>query len=312
MTLELWLALGGLFISIALITGLGASALLAGTSTERRRLRQMATAGGGVATLSFGASEAVRLTERINPRLERIAQTMPKSPKEMSRLRRRLAVAGIHSFGAAVLYSVAELTLPFLFAGPALLWLVGPVAWIVAIFAGLIGYMIPGLILARLIHNQKRRIENGLPDALDLMIVCIEAGCGLDQAIQKTSVELEISHPALAAELRLITTEVRAGKNRMEAFKNFAARTKVDDVRALVAMLVQTDRFGTSVAQALRTHAETSRTKRRQRAEEKAAKIGVKLVFPLVFFLFPAFYVVTLGPAVIQFVRVFFGQVVNR
>jgi len=312
MTLELWLALGGLFISIALITGLGASALLAGTSTERRRLRQMATAGGGVATLSFGASEAVRLTERINPRLERIAQTMPKSPKEMSRLRRRLAVAGIHSFGAAVLYSVAELTLPFLFAGPALLWLVGPVAWIVAIFAGLIGYMIPGLILARLIHNQKRRIENGLPDALDLMIVCIEAGCGLDQAIQKTSVELEISHPALAAELRLITTEVRAGKNRMEAFKNFAARTKVDDVRALVAMLVQTDRFGTSVAQALRTHAETSRTKRRQRAEEKAAKIGVKLVFPLVFFLFPAFYVVTLGPAVIQFVRVFYGQVVNR
>jgi len=312
MTLELWLALGGLFVSIALVTGLGASALLAGTSTERRRLRQMATAGGGVATLSFGASEAVRLTERINPRLERIAKTMPKSPKEMSRLRRRLAVAGIHSFGAAVLYSVAELTLPFVFAGPALLWMVGPVAWIVAIIAGLIGYMIPGLILARLIHNQKRRIENGLPDALDLMIVCIEAGCGLDQAIQKTSVELEISHPALAAELRLITTEVRAGKNRMEAFKNFAARTKVDDVRALVAMLVQTDRFGTSIAQALRTHAETSRTKRRQRAEEKAAKIGVKLVFPLVFFLFPAFYVVTLGPAVIQFVRVFFGQVVNR
>jgi len=312
MTLELWLALGGLFVSIALITGLGASALLAGTSTERRRLRQMATAGGGVATLSFGASEAVRLTERISPRLERIAQTMPKSPKEMGRLRRRLAVAGIHSFGAAVLYSVAELTLPFLFAGPALLWLVGPVAWIVAVIAGLIGYMIPGLILARLIHNQKRRIENGLPDALDLMIVCIEAGCGLDQAIQKTSVELEISHPALASELRLITTEVRAGKNRLEAFKNFAARTKVDDVRALVAMLVQTDRFGTSIAQALRTHAETSRTKRRQRAEEKAAKIGVKLVFPLVFFLFPAFYVVTLGPAVIQFVRVFFGQVVNR
>src|SRR6188474_3824694 len=148
MTLELWLALGGLFVSIALITGLGASALLAGTSTERRRLRQMATAGGGVATLSFGASEAVRLTERISPRLERIAQTMPKSPKEMGRLRRRLAVAGIHSFGAAVLYSVAELTLPFLFAGPALLWLVGPVAWIVAVIAGLIGYMIPGLILA--------------------------------------------------------------------------------------------------------------------------------------------------------------------
>src|SRR4030095_7420911 len=114
---------------------------------------------------------------------------------------------------------------------------------------------------------------------------------------------LEISHPDLPSELRTVTTEVRAGKPRLEAFKNFAARTRVDDVRALVAMLVQTDRFGTSVAKALRTHAEVPRTKRRQRAEERAAKIGVKLVFPLVFCLFPAFYVVTLGPAIIKFVE---------
>ena len=128
----------------------------------------------------------------------------------------------------------------------------------------------------------------------------------------KTSEELDISHPALAAELRLITTEMRAGKPRLEAFKNFASRTNVDDVRSLVAMLVQTDRFGTSIAQALRTHADVSRTKRRQRAEERAAKIGVKLVFPLVFFLFPAFYVVTLGPAVIQFDRLFKPDVVDR
>ena len=108
----------------------------------------------------------------------------------------------------------------------------------------------------------------------------------------------------------MITTEIRAGKSRMEAFKNFAARTGVDDVRSLVALLVQTDRFGTSIAQALRTHADTSRTKRRQHAEERAGKIGVKLVFPLVFFLFPALYVVILGPAVISFVRVF-GDVAN-
>ena len=310
MTPELWLALGGFFVSIALITGLSASAVLARSSTERRRLRQMATTGGP--SLSVGKAEQASLTERLDPRLERIARSIPKSPKEMSRLRRRLLAAGIHSFGAAVFYSVAELTLPFVLGAGPLMWLVGPVAWVVAIIAAPVGYMIPGLILGRLITKQKRRIENGLPDALDLMIVCVEAGCGLDQAIQKTSVELEISHPALASELRLITTEVRAGKPRIEAFKNFAARTRVDDVRSLVAMLVQTDRFGTSIAQALRTHAETSRTKRRQRAEEKAAKIGVKLVFPLVFFLFPAFYVVTLGPAIIQFVRVFFGQVVNR
>jgi tight adherence protein C len=308
MTPDLVIAIGGLFISIAMLTGLGASAILARNTPERRRLREMVTAGGQTV---FAGTEQGSLVEQLNPRLEQFAKRLPKSPKEMSLLRRRLATAGIHSFGAAVFYTVSELTLPILFVIGPLKFLDGPLMYVIAGIAGMIGYMIPGLILQRLITKQKRRIENGLPDALDLMIVCVEAGCGLDQAILKTSTELEISHPDLAAELRLITAEVRAGKNRIEAFKNFAARTKVDDVRSLVAMLVQTDRFGTSIAQALRTHAEVSRTKRRQRAEEKAAKIGVKLVFPLVFFLFPAFYVVTLGPAVIQFVRVFFGQVVN-
>jgi tight adherence protein C len=305
MTPLLWLSLAGLFCSIALLTGVGASMVLVNSTTERRRLRQ-------IAPETSRLIEQVRLTEQLDPRLERIARAIPKSPKEMTRLRRRLASAGIQSFGAAVLYSLGELTLPLLFGAVPLRFMIGPMAWVFAVMAALIGYMIPGLILARLITLQKRRIENGLPDALDLMIVCVEAGSGLDQAIVKTAAELEISHPALAKELTLVTIEIRAGKPRIEAFKNFAARTRVDDVRQLVAMLVQTDRFGTSIAQALRTHAETSRTKRRQRAEERAAKIGVKLVFPLVFFLFPAFYVVTLGPAVIQFVRVFFGQVVNR
>jgi tight adherence protein C len=238
-----------------------------------------------------------------------MAKVLPKSPQEMGRLRRRLAVAGVTSFGAAIVYSVAEIVMPLVFGATAFAFLAGPMKYIGTVIAAIVGYMIPGLILARLITLQKRRIEDGVPDALDLMIVCVEAGSGLDQAILKTSEELMISHPALAKELQMITTEIRAGKPRLEAFKNFAARTKVDDVRTLVAMLVQTDRFGTSVAQALRTHAATSRTKRRQRAEERAAKIGVKLVFPLVFFLFPAFYVVTLGPAVIQFVRVFFPLV---
>ena len=137
------------------------------------------------------------------------------------------------------------------------------------------------------------------------MIVCIESGSGLDQALNRVAEELALPYPALARELELVSAETRAGKPRIEAFKNFAERTKVDDVRSLVAMLVQTDRFGTSVGQALRTHAETSRTKRRQRAEEKAAKLGVKLLFPLVFCLFPAFYVVVLGPAMVQIFRQF-------
>jgi len=162
-----------------------------------------------------------------------------------------------------------------------------------------------GLWLSRQIEKRKKQIRNGLPDALDLFIVCVEAGSSLDQSIVKASDELGLTYPSLAYELRLITTEIRAGKPRLEAFKNFAARTLVDDVQSLVALLVQTDRFGTSIAQALRIHAETSRVKRRQNAEERAGKIGVKLVFPLVLFLFPALYIVILGPAVISFVRVF-------
>ena len=161
----------------------------------------------------------------------------------------------------------------------------------------------PNLWLGRQIERRRTEIRNGLPDAIDLMIVCIEAGSGLDQALARVAEELGIAYPALTKELDLISAEMRAGKPRMEAFKNFAERTKVDDVRSLVAMMVQTDRFGTSLGQALRTHAETSRTKRRQRAEEKAAKLGVKLLFPLVFCLFPAFYLVVLGPSMLRIFR---------
>jgi tight adherence protein C len=288
---------GSLFVALA--GGWGVSTLISASSPERRRLRQFATPNAvDISDGAFG------LVETVNPRIARVPG-VPKSPKEMGRLRRRLAMAGYPDASAVVVFALAQLITPFLFL-MATLWMAGMTqGWIFALFAGAIGYMLPGVILARKIELRKRAIREGLPDALDLFIVCVEAGCGLDQAIVKASNELEITHPALAYELRLITTEIRAGKPRLEAFKNFAARTKVDDVQSLVALLVQTDKFGTSVAQALRVHAETSRTKRRQNAEERAGKIGVKLVFPLVLFLFPALYVVILGPAVITFVRVF-------
>ena len=299
MPFDVIVTLTAAFLFVALLTGLATSAAFSAFAPERRRLRQLGATGAY--DLPTGP---VALVDAVDPRFRRFPG-VPKSPKEMNRLRRRLAMAGYERPSAMVLYAAAQLITPLVLASIVLLLVGGRNGLVLAIFAAAIGYLLPGVYLARRIEKRKLEIRNGLPDALDLLIVCVEAGCGLDQAIVKASDELEIAYPSLAMELRLITTEIRAGKPRLEAFKNFAARTKVDDVQSLVSLLIQTDKFGTSIAQALRTHAETSRTKRRQRAEERAAKVGVKLVFPLVLFLFPALYVVILGPAVIQFLRVF-------
>jgi tight adherence protein C len=161
-------------------------------------------------------------------------------------------------------------------------------------------------VLGRMAKRRQHRIRLALADALDLLVVSVEAGLGLDQAIQRVGEELAFAHKDLAEELRLVNLELRAGTGRVDALKNLADRTGVDDVASLVAMLVQTDKFGTSVAQSLRVHSDTLRTKRRQRAEEAAAKTGVKMVFPLVFCIFPAIWVVAIGPAAIKFVQVLF------
>ena len=225
----------------------------------------------------------------------------------MSRLQRRLTRAGYPRFTAVVVYGLAEIVLPVLLGGLTLAILGVRVGLVPALCAGALGFALPGLYVGRKRALRQKAIQNGLPDALDLLTVCVEAGSGLDQAIAKANEELRLAHPELSDELRLITTEIRAGKPRLEAFKNFAQRTGVDDVRSLVAMLTQTDRFGTSVGQALRVHADSSRTKRRQRAEERAAKVGVKLVFPLALCLFPALYVVCFGPSFVRIYRAFFA-----
>ena len=153
------------------------------------------------------------------------------------------------------------------------------------------------------------QIRLALADALDLLVVSVEAGLGLDQALTRVGSELAFAYPDLSNELRLVNLELRAGKPRPEALRNLADRTGVDDLQSLVTMLIQTDKFGTSVAQALRVYSETLRTKRRQRAEEAAAKTGVKMVFPLVFCIFPAIWVVTIGPAAIKFIKVLLPMV---
>jgi tight adherence protein C len=305
MPMDLVLTLAAVFVSVALVSASAIWLVLGWSSPERRQIRRWSRDRSRV-----GAIRALSLTDAPSALVKRLQQAVPKSPKDRSRLRRRLVTAGYRSATAAAVYAASE---PLLFVGFGLLVVgvrgVSHGGWMFGLAGAAIGYMLPAFWLARKTSRRQKDIQNGLPDALDLFIVCLEAGSSLDQAIIKSGDELAISYPALAEELRLVTTETRSGKPRLEAFKNFASRTKVDDVRALTAMLIQTDRFGTSIAQALRTHAETSRIQRRQRAEEKAAKIGVKLVFPLVFCLFPALYVAILGPAVVGYIRYFKGAI---
>jgi len=183
---------------------------------------------------------------------------------------------------------------------------------LMALGGAALGYLMPGMMLGRLAKKRQHRIRLSLADALDLLVVSVEAGLGLDQALLRVGEELAFAHKDLSDELRLVNLELRAGKARSEALRNLADRTGVDDLSSLAAMLIQTDKFGTSVAQSLRVHSDTLRTKRRQRAEEAAAKTGVKMVFPLVFCIFPAIWVVTIGPAAIKFVQVLFPLVQNQ
>lgn len=298
MNLELALPIAGIFVSVALASGALTSMLLARSSNVRRRLQPVADSGPRIGVLE-------QLTSFFRPAKNQIRQ-LAKNPHgtstKITRLQRRLEAAGWRDPDAANYFALAEIASPIFLALLPLV-LLGSEGWVLAIVTGVAGYMIPDLVLARATRKHQKAIQNGLPDAIDLIVVCVEAGSSLDQALLRASEELDIAIPALAAELRILTNEIRAGKPRMEAFQGLARRTDVEDVRALVAMLTQTDRFGTSISQALRTHAATSRTKRRQRAEERAAKVGVKLVFPLALCLVPALYVVCLGPVVIRIMR---------
>ena len=301
MTPILALTLAAVFVCIAVTAGLVTSRALSWAGPERKRLRTLTAA----AATAGAATPELPLAETPVASIGRLSTVLPKSPKDMSRLRRQLAAAGRYDLRAAVYYSVGKIAVPIVLAVIPLLVLNVRDGWLMALVAGVVGFVLPDLVLTRKIKAHHKAIQNGLPDALDLLIVCIEAGSSLDQSVVKASEELDVAHPRLAEELRILTAEVRAGKPRVEAFRNLGARTRVDDVKSLVTMLIQTDRFGTSIAQALRVHADTSRTKRRQRAEERAHKVGVKLVFPLVLCIFPAVYVVCLGPAVIAIYNAF-------
>ena len=243
--------------------------------------------------------------------LKRVGEKAPRSPKELGNLRLRLVQAGFRRdealtifFGVRVAFALGLFSLfgTAIFVRPNLTLALGALG---------LGYILPGMVLARMSKRRAHRIRLSLADMLDLLVVSVEAGLGLDAALQRVGQELAFAYPELSDELRLINFELRAGKPRAEALRNLADRTGVDDLSSLVTMLIQTDKFGTSVAQSLRVYSETLRTKRRQRAEEAAAKTGVKMVFPLVICIFPAIWVITIGPAAIKFVTVLFPLVEN-
>ncbi len=303
MSAPLLIALLGVFVSVAVLVGAATSWFLGRTAVEQRRLRAI---GPAVDSIGILGPTSV-LAHGADPELKRLSKFLPKSASEMTRLQRRLTKAGLPQSRAVVMYVVAEMVLPIIVFVVTVLIFGMRVGGIPALLLAGAMYVIPSFYVGHLTTLRKKAIRNGLPDALDLLTVCVEAGSALDQAVQKASQELDISHPVLAEELRLITTEVRAGKPRLEAFRNFAQRTGVPEVRTLVSMLTQTDRFGTSIGDALRVHSESARTKRRQEAEERANKVGVKLVFPLALCLFPALYVVCFGPVVVKIYRAFFA-----
>jgi tight adherence protein C len=256
------------------------------------------------------AEEQPRHTH-LKEALKKLGSKVPRSSAELGKVRLRLVQAGYRGdealpifFGIRIAFAISAFVLfatPLVFRPNVLFGLGGC----------LLAYVVPGILLARLAKKRQHRIQLSLADALDLMVVSVEAGLGLDQALLRVGQELAQAHPELSDELRLVNLELRAGKGRSEALRNLADRTGLEDIASLVTMLVQTDKFGTSVAQSLRVHSETLRTKRRQRAEEAAAKTGVKMVFPLVFCIFPSIWVVTIGPAAIKFVEVLFPMAQN-
>jgi tight adherence protein C len=296
MPLPLLLSIVLFFAIAAIVFAFGAAAVMP-SSVLGSRLREI-----GWQRPKTQAKPAIR--ERMQQALDPLSRALPLSPTDVSQTRLWLIQAGYRNAqhvtiyrGLRVLFAALGFLSVFLFTGfDSPMLLVGLTGF---------GFFIPRFLLKKKLAERQRRIRLGLPDGLDLTVICVEAGLSLDQAMMRVGQDLSHAHPELSAEFHLFDLETRAGKPRVEALRNLAERTGVDDIRSLVGTLIQTDRFGTSVAQALRVHSDSLRTERRQRAEEQAAKTTVKMIIPLVLFVMPSLIFVTVGPAVIQLMHIF-------
>lgn len=292
------------------VFGLGLSYLLVSASDPvRRRLR--AARGTNVDGAQVDTEESTRFV-RIDTIFGPVSKYLvPSEELERSATTRRLVHAGFRSPNALSNFYSAKAILAVVMPLLAMLvssWfpdLTDSTILMYTISATYAGFIAPSYYVDYKLSKRQRALRNGFPDALDLLVVCVESGLGLAQAIQRVSEELAVSHPELATELAVVNAEVRVGVENTVALRNFSERTGLEDIRGLVSLLVQTIKFGTGIADALRVYAEEFRDKRMQAAEEAAAKMGTKMILPLVFFMFPGFFVVAVGPAAIKLIEAF-------
>ena len=299
------------FLAVFLLVGSG-GLLLAYREALLQRLDSVLSRPTGPRQSLLQRLIGVRSAASLAKALDGFQKVLPRSPEEVSVAQRRLIWAGYRKDFYVDIFYGAKVMVPLSLVALATVtgaYSYGP--FFVYALAGGLGFLIPDYFLGNRISARQLKIKLALPEALDLMVICIEAGLGLDQAILRVADELQLSQPELADEFNLLNLEQRAGRPRKEAWKNLAERTDVDSVRGLVTMLTQADHFGTSISKTLRVHSDVLRVQRRQEAEEQAAKTTVKLVFPLVFFIFPSLFVVVLAPSMIKMKDAFQQYLLN-
>ena len=287
---------------------------------ENRKLIEKIKQSGERPKASDGAHPAVKTPGTIHKHFlnffgllgERVG---PRKSTEISRMRLNFLKAGIRRENAPAIFWGVKSFLAILFAACFFLMRImtfklmsTSMTFMLCGLLAIVGFYLPDIWLRIRVARRRDKIVKGLPDALDLLVVCVEAGLGLDAAINRVAEEIKLSHKVISDEFKLLNLELRAGKSRRDALRNLALRIDLEDVKSLVTLLIQTDKFGTSVAQALRVYSDALRTKRYQKAEEIAAKLPVKLVIPLVLFIFPSLFVTILGPAAIRFWRIFLNR----
>jgi tight adherence protein C len=294
-----------ILIAFVIFIAVVAGVMLAGMKMYVRPKEAMERVAGGIdPTEQIPTHPSLAIHELI----KRLGNFIPQSPKDVTVMQRRLIRAGIRKESALkILYgakAICGIGLPVIMAlaiSTSSTDSTNKIAGILA--AGAVGFFGPNEYVRRMAQKRQKEIARGLANSLDLLVVCVESGLGLDQAILQVSKELEHAHPEISEEFGFVNLELKAGKRRVDALRNLAERTGVDDLKKLVAVLIQADRFGTGVAQSLRAHSDFMRVQARQIAEEKAAKLGVKLIFPIFFCILPSLFVVTVGPVAVKIMR---------